>query len=361
MASNRPRTSQAQPEPRASISGAPRRSLGEGVVLIDPDRRLIVLSPAAKQMLGLSQDAPFQQPFEALPAPLAKVSIEAALAEKPLRSQVLELPMDGESRRVEVMPLQIEVAQGQSRIMLVLNEENSLTHLEEHVERLNRLAGLGTLAASMAHEIKNALVAGKTFIDLLLESNRDAELAQVVQREIARIDSMVTRMLRFARPGDSKFRDVHLHEVLEHSIRLVDPLMETKSIACTRSFGAPTDLIQADEHELQQAFVNLLLNAADAVGSNGKVSVATMVASTARADESAIQITIQDTGVGISPQNLRHLFEPFFTTKPSGTGLGLAITRRILQQHGGDIQVESQPGTGTIFTMVLPFAPHSSS
>src|SRR5215470_13532922 len=112
-----------------------------------------------------------------------------------------------------------EQAEDKLNLHLVFDEGSSVSHLQEYIERLNRLAGLGTLAASMAHEIKNALVAGKTFIDLLLESNQDAELAQVVQREIARIDSMVTRMLKFARPGDSTFRDIHLHEVLEHSIR----------------------------------------------------------------------------------------------------------------------------------------------
>src|SRR5262249_52963525 len=104
---------------------------------------------------------------------------------------------------------------------LVFDEGSSASHLEEYIERLNRLASLGTLAASMAHEIKNALVAGKTFIDLLLEKNQDAELAEVVRRELGRIDNMVSRMLRFSRPGEFKSRKVHLHEILEHSLRLV--------------------------------------------------------------------------------------------------------------------------------------------
>jgi len=361
MASNRPRPSASQPESHASISRAPRRSLREGVVLIEPERRVILMSPLAKQMLGLSEDFGIQVPFESLPAPLEKLAIEAADAQKTPQTHVLELPVDGEPRRVQVTPLRVEVAQGQSRVMLVLNDENSLGHLEEHVERLNRLAGLGTLAASMAHEIKNALVAGKTFIDLLLENNQDAELAQVVQREIARIDSMVTRMLKFARPGDFSFRDVHLHEILDHSVRLVDPLMGAKSIVCTRSFAVQSDLVHADEHELQQAFVNLLLNAAEAVGGHGKVEVATMLSGSAPASKPQIQITIQDTGMGISPENMRHLFEPFFTTKPSGTGLGLAITKRILEQHGGDIHAESLPGRGTLFTVVLPLTDHSAA
>jgi signal transduction histidine kinase len=241
---------------------------------------------------------------------------------------------------------------------LVFDESSSVSHLEEHIERLNRLASLGTLAASMAHEIKNALVAGKTFIDLLLENNQDAELAQVVRRELGRIDAMVSRMLRFARPGEFRSRKVHLHEILDHSLRLVEPLMEAKPASVTKSLVAVEDVVDGDEHELQQAFVNLLLNAVEAVGPNGKITVRTdLTGSTAKTPAPSLarlQVTIHDTGIGIAPENMKHLFEPFFTTKPSGTGLGLAITRRILQQHRGEISAKSPPGEGTTFTILLP-------
>jgi signal transduction histidine kinase len=241
---------------------------------------------------------------------------------------------------------------------LVFDEGSSVSHLEEHIERLNRLASLGTLAASMAHEIKNALVAGKTFIDLLLENNQDAELAQVVRRELGRIDGMVSRILRFARPGEFRSRKVHLHEILEHSLRLVEPLMETKPVSVTKSLMAVEDVVDGDEHELQQAFVNLLLNAVDAVGPNGKITVATRLAAAGPdpqcASTAKLHITIHDTGTGIAPEHMKRLFEPFFTTKPSGTGLGLAITRRILLQHRGEISAQSPPGEGTTFTILLP-------
>jgi len=241
---------------------------------------------------------------------------------------------------------------------LVFDEESSISHLEEYIERLNRLASLGTLAASMAHEIKNALVAGKTFIDLLLENNKDAELAEVVRRELGRIDTMVSRMLRFARPGEFKSRKVHLHEILEHSLRLVEPLMDAKPVNVTKSLIAVEDLVDGDEHELQQAFVNLLLNAVEAVGPNGKITVTTDLARSAAEPPARspgqLQVTIHDTGVGIAPENMNRLFEPFFTTKPNGTGLGLAITRRILHQHRGEISAKSRPGEGTTFTILLP-------
>jgi signal transduction histidine kinase len=256
-----------------------------------------------------------------------------------------------------------EHQEDQANIPRVFNEGSSVSHFEDHIERLNRLAGLGTLAACMAHEIKNALVAGKTFIDLLLENNQDAELAEVVRRELGRIDTMVTRMLKFARPGEFSSRKIHLHEILDQSLRLVEPLMDAKPVSHSRSFAAAADLVDGDEHELQQAFVNLLLNAVDALGPNGKVVVATNLISTGLGDigspqpaAGAVQVTIQDTGAGIAPENMKRLFEPFFTTKPSGTGLGLAITRRILQQHRGEISAKSQLGEGTTFTILLPAA-----
>jgi signal transduction histidine kinase len=251
----------------------------------------------------------------------------------------------------------------QANIPKVFNDVSSVSHFEDHLERLNRLAGLGTLAACMAHEIKNALVAGKTFIDLLLENNQDAELAGVVRRELGRIDAMVTRMLKFSRPAEFTSRRIHLHEILDHSLKLVEPLMDAKPVSHSRSFAAPADLVDGDEHELQQAFVNLLLNAVDALAPNGKIVVSTnLVGHEPTATGSlqpaprAVQVIIQDTGVGIAPENMKRLFEPFFTTKPSGTGLGLAITRRILQQHHGEINAKSQLGEGTTFTILLPAA-----
>src|SRR6058998_2509687 len=126
---------------------------------------------------------------------------------------------------------------------------------EQKLRRLNRLASVGTLAASMAHEIKNALVAGKTFIDLLLEKHQDAELAEIVRRELGRIDALVSQMLKFAAPAKPAFSPVRLHDVLDHSLRLVQPQMGIKGIALRRLLQAAPDLVEADDYQLEQAFV----------------------------------------------------------------------------------------------------------
>jgi two-component system NtrC family sensor kinase len=225
---------------------------------------------------------------------------------------------------------------------------------------MDRLAKLGTLAASTAHEIRNALVAGKTFLDLLLEKNREAELSEIVQRELARVDAIVARLLKFAGPDNTAIGPVHMQEVLDYSLRLLQPQFESKAIVVERAFHAAGDLVSGNESSLQQAFVNLMLNSAEAMEHRGKLKVTTESPDSIRngarrpAAVGQIRVVIEDNGIGIPPQNLPHLFEPFFTTKPAGTGLGLAITQRIIHEHRGKIDVESRPGQGTTFIVTLP-------
>jgi len=202
----------------------------------------------------------------------------------------------------------------------------------------------------------------RTFIDLLLEKHQDSELAEVVRREMGRIDAIVTRILKFAGTGRPAFAAVGMHEILEHSLRLVEPQLEAKSISLHRSFEAARDLVEGDDYELQQALVNLFLNALEAMAPHGVLSVATQLVSSDddfrslhhAAGHTQLRITIQDTGAGIAEGDLARLFEPFFTTKPSGTGLGLPITQRIIQEHRGAITVASALGQGTTFSLVFP-------
>jgi two-component system NtrC family sensor kinase len=223
------------------------------------------------------------------------------------------------------------------------------------------------LSTNLGHEIKNALVACKTFTDLLIEKNRDAEMAKLVRRELARIESLATQMLSFAGREQFRFSPISLHEILDHSLLLVQPRLQAKSISLDRFYESPSDTVKGDSTQLEQAFVNLFLNASDAMGPNGRLTVGTaMVAPGANgyrarhAHKPQLCVAIKDTGYGIRPEHLRQLFDPFFTTKKGGTGLGLAITRRIIQQHGGALDVESIPGHGATFRVVLPALPQSA-
>ena len=340
-----------------------RNHLSCGMILIDGGQKVLVITGQTRDLLGLSPDQAILPAFETLPAPVQAIVRETLASGKALADRQVELAAGSRGTiTLQLSAFPLEPNRKNSGVMVALNDLTSARQLEERLERLDRLANMGTLAATMAHEIKNALVPGKTFIDLLLEKNKDAELVEVVRREIGRIESIVSRMLRFAGPAKADFSEVRLHEVLEHSLRLVHPQLEDKSAVLSRSFQAAPDHLKGDDYQLQQAFVNLLLNAAESLGPNGTLSVTTETcspdATSAEQGDSMnqphLRIVIKDTGIGIAPENMARLFDPFFTTKPKGTGLGLAITRRIIMEHRGAISVESQPGQGTAFQILLP-------
>jgi signal transduction histidine kinase len=227
---------------------------------------------------------------------------------------------------------------------------------EQIMQRLDRLASLGLLSAGMAHEIKNSLVAVNTFVDRLLQKGEDREFSETVRRELRRIDTLVSQMLRFAAPGRNEFATVHVHDLLDHSLRLVEHQIKGKCVSLNRRYAAAPDTVSGDEYQLQQAFMNLLFNAIEAVGMNGTLTVSTEIAGE-KPPERRLRIHIQDTGLGISPENLPRLFEPFFTTKKNGTGLGLAICQHIVHEHDGDITAQSEVKKGATFSISLPALP----
>jgi signal transduction histidine kinase len=236
-------------------------------------------------------------------------------------------------------------------------KQSELLDMGESLRRQDRLAALGTLSASMAHEIKNALVAGKTFVDLLLENHQDTELTNIVRRELDRIDAIVSQILRYSAPGRNDFVKTSLHEVLEHSLKLVAPKLDGMAIRLDKALAASNDFIRGSNYQLQQAFVNLFLNAIEAMPPTGLLTITTRYIPKPAESATApnlIEITIRDTGSGILPENVERLFQPFFTTKRGGTGLGLAITQRIFQEQGGSIRVSSKLNEGTQFTIELP-------
>jgi nitrogen-specific signal transduction histidine kinase len=348
-----------------SFANVLRDRLVCGVILIDGKQKVTGLTGQANRLLGLSPEPATLPAFEALPAALQTLVRETLSSGQALADRQIDLQTDNRGTitlRISAVPFR--PGRKESGVVVVLNDLTPARQLEERLAQLDRLANVGTLAASMAHEIKNALVAGKTFIDLLLEKHQDSELVDVVRREMGRIDALVTRMLKFAGPARPVFSEVRLHEVLDHSLRLVQPQLEGKAIASSRSFQAASDLVRGDDCQLQQAFVNLFLNALEAMGPDGTLSVTTeTILPDARvagrgdsAGQTRLRVTVRDDGAGIPPQCLARLFEPFFTTKPNGTGLGLPITRRIILEHEGTITVESQPGRGAAFHILLPAA-----
>ncbi len=222
--------------------------------------------------------------------------------------------------------------------------------VEQNLQRLDRLANLGLFSASIAHEIKNGLVAIHTFVEVLLEKGEDRELAEVVRRELKRIDGLATQMLRFTAPKPATLAPVNVHLLLDHSVRLLEHQINSRMIVLRRDYRAAPEMVRGDEALLQQAFMNLLINAVEAMASGGELTAATETGA------GQVKISIRDTGAGISPENLTHVFETFFTTKKHGTGLGLAICWRVVEEHHGAIEVRSEAGRGSTFIITLPAA-----
>jgi signal transduction histidine kinase len=234
--------------------------------------------------------------------------------------------------------------------------------MEDEVFRKNRLIELGTIAAGVAHEIRNPLASIKTFAQLMPERMDDPEFknefSKLVLKDVDRITKVIESMLAFARPAQVSIKEQPSNDLVEEAILLVQPRLKAKRIELTRAFhGNP--IVKVDKHQLLQVLVNLLSNAADALHEQGKIRVATGVsqldiAGGGNGNRSFAVIEVSDNGPGIPPSVRNRLFDPFFTTKKEGTGLGLSISQKIVRDHGGAITVSSVEGKGTTFQVNLP-------
>lgn len=359
---------------RLNLASALHECFTCGVLVVNHRGRVVSCTTEAERLLHLKPGQLAKSRLTSLPAALQKIIRQSASTRVAVADAKLTLGPRKAAASVRVNAVPVQTGPGTHDVVVMLNDLAPLGQIEQNLRRLDRLASIGIVSASMAHEIKNALVAVKTFVDLLLDRNRDSELTETVQREMQRIESIVSQMLRFAGPARPTFSPVRLHDVLDHSLRMVQRQLENKLISLNRSFRAAPDSVHGDDYQLEQAFVNLLLNAVEAMGTNGSLKVATELVPAPSQNKTSpalrraaprafpdsrragplVRVTISDTGVGVAPEDMIRLFKPFFTTKPDGTGLGLPITQRIVKEHHGDITVHSEPNKGTTFNILLP-------
>ncbi|MCG3175810.1 MAG: Adaptive-response sensory-kinase SasA [Candidatus Omnitrophica bacterium] len=238
-----------------------------------------------------------------------------------------------------------------------LSEENR--SLRVSVRSSDQLRSVATLAAGMAHEIKNPLTAIKTFAEHLPAKASDPvfleKFRRIVGQEVDKIDSIVRQVLEFSRPQANIADTVAVNELLDSTLELLNAQMVRNKIDVERAFDASLPPVTADRKLLQQAFLNILINAIEAMPQGGQLRVETSI------DRGEVRITITDTGLGIPSSALPRIFDPFYTNKETGTGLGLAIVKGIIDQHGGKISVRSAKGEGASFEMRLPPRPLSES
>lgn len=235
------------------------------------------------------------------------------------------------------------------------NEE--LASMTQQLWQASKLATMGELAASIAHELNNPLatVALRTE-NLLMRLPKDSaqrKPLEIITQEVDRMAVLVNNLLQFSRRSHRQISTVDPREEIANSLELVHYHLRTRKIEVLREFAGELPTIQADRQQLRQVFLNLLTNASDAMPDGGKLTVRVALDGSSAA---AVALEFADSGKGIAAENLERIWDPFFTTKPEGkgTGLGLAICRRIVEEHGGTIDIQSQPGQGTTVRMILP-------
>jgi two-component system sensor histidine kinase PilS (NtrC family) len=241
-------------------------------------------------------------------------------------------------------------------IILTFQDITRLIEMEEQMRRQERLATVGSLAAGIAHEIRNPLASLRGSIQMLqgeLDLKDDNKhLMDIVLRETDRLNTIITEFLDYARPRSNLRERTDIGALLNETIALFKNSSNFRSGIEIRCDLAPRLAVTGDSQRLRQVFWNLLINAAQAIRDGGAIGVSAAPDSDDLSDD--IVIRISDTGTGIAKEHLENIFDPFFTTKTDGTGLGLAIVYRIMEDHGGSIDVKSEQGKGTIVTLRLP-------
>lgn len=235
-------------------------------------------------------------------------------------------------------------------------------HLEEaeaQVRRSDRLAALGQLTAGLAHELRNPLGTLKTSAELLerkvaAENEIAREMAGYITQEVDRINSLITRFLDFARPRNLRLEKSDVHQMLDSAIARFDreKMAYAPSVSVFKNYSPDIPAVSLDAELMEHVITNLLSNAAQASPAGSVITVKTRIAETAEGRKA--EIAVIDRGSGIDPRHLENVFNPFFTTKPAGVGLGLAVVSKIVDEHGGQITVESTLGEGSVFRVYLP-------
>jgi signal transduction histidine kinase len=223
--------------------------------------------------------------------------------------------------------------------------------MEEQMTNSEKLASIGRLAAGIAHEIGNPLTSVFSFVQILKEIEQDEfkkESLQTIHFHINRISEILKQLSGFTKMPMGEARECQLNDTIETSVTLIQYDKRAKDITIKKELSPSLPMITIDCNQLSQVFVNLILNAIDAMHDGGTLTVRSFL----RGDDIVMQF--QDTGIGIPPGNLIKIFDPFYTTKEKGTGLGLAVSYNIVKKLNGTLTVESEVGKGTVFTITLP-------
>ncbi len=349
-------------------------AIPEGVMVFDGALRLTSANRAAHELAMLSSEAIGRTAGEAFDRGnrgLAELVSRTLSSGRPHTGFTTEfIRPDATGIPVEASASPIEGPDGQTLgVALSLREASRLRELEEAIKKSERLAYLGTMAASVAHELRNPLGGIKGASQLLMEEIHGlpmeeslSEYLGVIIKQVDRLTGILESLRGLSRPGLPKTAKLNLHSLLDESLTLMAPDIKKLKLKIKREYDPSVPDIDGDENSLQGVFLNLIRNAAEAMSQGGVLTLGTGIPSdflystikTEKGKKTMLAVTVSDTGSGIEPGALKDIFNPFYSSKGGGLGLGLALALKTIEEHGGTIKVESDPGKGTTFTVYLP-------
>jgi two-component system NtrC family sensor kinase len=338
-------------------------SLEAGILVLDLASKVVRFNRALETLYGMSRNEALGRSFADLfPAPLCE-TLEASMgrawwtrAETSGISRVNLTNLAGEEKVVKLQVAPFVTDEGKSEGTIVIFEDISLrVELETQLQLREKMASLGLLAAGVAHEVNTPLTGISSFTQMLQQhvpaDDPKAALLEKIERQTARASKIVNNLLNFSRQGRATFVPVLVNDVIQDVLSLLDHQLTRARVKVRLELSEDLPHILGDENKLQQVFLNLILNAQDAMASGGWLTIGTSHS------HGAVRVDVADTGQGISQENIKRIYDPFFTTKragASGTGLGLSITYGLIQEHSGQISVESSIGQGTSFQLRFP-------
>jgi PAS domain S-box-containing protein len=342
------------------------RSIPTGVLTVNRAGLVTAVNPSAEAVLRRSSETVLGRPYREVFAegdPIRTVLDRALAGETHVDHQDLAYVGDGSGRTIRVSTADLAGDEGdQAGVILLAKDVTDWLALERRVRSADKLAALHTLSAGVAHELRNPLSAVDLNLQLLEEELRECgaagpkavEYLRVLNAESRRLSAILDNFMRFARPGAVQSRAVDVGAVVGHILSLLQYEAEEKGIRLEADLAPGLPAAQGDEAQIGQVLLNVIVNAFQALPHGGLCRVE------GRARRGGarhwLELVVRDTGTGIPAEALPRLFEPFYTTKAGGSGLGLAIAYRIVEDHGGTIEVASEPGSGTSVTVRLPAA-----
>ena len=328
------------------------RNLEDAVALFSPDGTLLFANPAMRPLLAAAEGPlanllPPDHPY--------RVAVETVLDTRaPIEPRTSPVP-DGGERLILAHPFE-NAEREFLGVMLVARNLTYLAQVQSTISYSRKLAALGRLTAGIAHEVKNPLNATMIHLELLKMRLGDApdalEHVSVIAAQVRRLDEVVQGFLKFTRPEDLRLRPVELAPLVNEILPIIQAEAMPRHVDVRVELPRELPAVSADPSLLQQAFLNLALNACQAMPDGGRLRIAAN-----RLPQSLVEVLFQDTGVGIAPDQLARIFDLYFTTREHGSGIGLSLVYRTIQLHDGEIEVQSTPGRGTTFRILLHEAP----